>query len=108
MAITKCRIWLWEVNRFTAQQDVLRQLWLHQRRMARAAGEGNDSRARQAKQESTMTPNTQNAAEDRTLEDHELNAVSGGFQLIELLVPIPVVSIIMGMQVPPVQKVRSP
>jgi len=54
-----------------------------------------------------MTSNTQNA-EDRTLEDHELEVVCGGFQLIELLVPIPVVSIIMGMQVPPVQKVRSP
>jgi hypothetical protein len=25
MAITKCRIWLWEVNRFTARRDVLRQ-----------------------------------------------------------------------------------
>ncbi|MGH6712056.1 MAG: type II secretion system protein [Bradyrhizobium sp.] len=43
-----------------------------------------------------------------TLDDHELDLVCGGFTLIELLVQINQVSIIMGMQVPVVQKVRNP
>jgi Tfp pilus assembly protein FimT len=52
-----------------------------------------------------MTSKTRNA-ENTLLDDHELDSISGGFQLIELLVQIPVVAIIIGMQVPPVQKVR--
>jgi len=49
---------------------------------------------------------TQNA-ENRHLDDHELDLVRGGFTLIEELVQEPnQISIIMGMQLPPVQKVR--
>jgi type II secretory pathway pseudopilin PulG len=59
---------------------------------------GNDSRARPAK-ESTMTSKTQNA-ENRHLDDHELDLVCGGFTLIEMLVQINQISIIMGMQAP--------
>ena len=53
-----------------------------------------------------MTANTQNA-EDRMLEDRELDAVCGGFFLMEEVVTINQVAIIMGMQLPAVQKVRS-
>jgi hypothetical protein len=56
-----------------------------------------------------MTSNAQDAenAENSPLDDHELELVRGGFTLIELLVQEPnQISIIMGMQLPPVHKVR--
>jgi type II secretory pathway pseudopilin PulG len=46
-----------------------------------------------------MTSKTQNA-ENRHLDDHELDLVCGGFTLIELLVQINQISIIIGMQAP--------
>ena len=52
-----------------------------------------------------MSSKTQNA-ETRPLDDHEIDQVCGGFLLMELLVPIKEIAIIMGMQVPPVTKVR--
>jgi|SRR6516164_2423543 hypothetical protein len=57
---------------------------------------------------STMTSNAQNAenAENSPLDDYELELVRGGFFLMEELVQINQVAIIMGMQVPAVQKVR--
>jgi hypothetical protein len=72
--------------------------------------DGNDSRARPAKEESTMTSKTtQNAeaADTAALEDHELELVCGGFQLIEMLVQEPKqISIIIGLLPPKVEKVR--
>jgi hypothetical protein len=53
-----------------------------------------------------MTSETQNA-ESRPLDDHEIEFICGGFTLIELVVPIDQVAIIMGMHVPPPQKVRG-
>jgi len=53
-----------------------------------------------------MTSKTQNDG-SRPLGDHELDSVHGGFVLIELLVTIKEVAIIIGMQVPTVQKVRD-
>ena len=55
-----------------------------------------------------MTSNAQNAenAENSPLDDYELELVRGGFFLMEELVQINQVAIIMGMQVPAVQKVR--
>jgi hypothetical protein len=53
-----------------------------------------------------MTSKTQNA-ENRPLDDYELDLVCGGFTLIELLVQEPKqISIIMGMSVPAPTKVR--
>ena len=66
---------------------------------------GERERQSLAKQ-STMTSKTQNA-ESRPLDDHELDLISDGFQLIELLVPILIVAVRIGMQVPQVQRVRA-
>jgi hypothetical protein len=59
------------------------------------------------KEKSTMTSNAQNA-ENNPLDDHELELVRGGFTPgIILLVQEPKqISIIMGMELPPVHKVR--
>jgi len=45
--------------------------------------------------------------ENRPLGDHELDAIHGGFFLMELLVQINQVAIIMGMNLPAPQKVRN-
>ena len=53
-----------------------------------------------------MTSKTPNA-ENRHLDDHELDLVCGGFTLIELLVQEPnQISIIMGLLPPKIEKVR--
>jgi hypothetical protein len=56
--------------------------------------------------ESTMTSKTQNA-ENRPLNDHELDLICGGFFLMPYTVTIKEIAIIMGMQVPAPQKVRN-
>ena len=53
-----------------------------------------------------MTSKTQNA-ENRPLNDHELDLICGGFFLMPYTVTINEIAIIMGMQVPAPQKVRN-
>jgi hypothetical protein len=55
-----------------------------------------------------MTSKTQNAeiAETGALDDHELELVRGGFQLMPMTVQINEIAIYIGCQLPPVQKVR--
>ena len=51
-----------------------------------------------------MNSKTENA-ENRPLEDHELDSVCGGFFLMELLVTPKEVALIIGLRQPTVQKV---
>ena len=45
--------------------------------------------------------------ENRPLADHDLDLIQGGFVLIELLVVVKEIAIIIGMNVPTIQKVRN-
>ena len=73
MAITKCRIWVQVVNRFTVRRDVLRQCGLTSG--GRRTGSGLKEQIM-----SKTNDTSKLASRDRELRDDELDAVSGGKQ----------------------------